>query len=200
MSDPFIIPKEFEELVQGAFENIGPRLAKIMKGVMKENEQTDMGRTENSVTWATYNAVDRALAKGPGVLDTDIIGKSDNRLGLNIGTAVPYAEYIEHGSTHHQSGSPAESKRFVSNMLAWAQRHGFRKKDGSMGTLNEDDIYPLLKKIRDYGTDANPFLEESKRRIAVAVKDDFNQALTALMRQTFGNKVKRSTVDVRVYL
>jgi hypothetical protein len=194
MSDAILPDKVLEECVNGAFAVLGPRIASTMKGRLNQNGSEDTMRLEDSITWATPVAVDTAMGKGK---PTDIIQKPATKYTLHVGTAVPYAPYIEHGSTPHGGSNAAEHERFVANMLDWASRHGWEARDG--GALKESDIYYLLKSIRDNGTSDKPFIAPTKTEYEGKVGGMFSAAIAPLIRNAFGTrKGKKTMIDVHV--
>jgi hypothetical protein len=166
---------------------------------MEAAEIDDTGRTTQSVTWATSVASDKSPMGKDGVQQTDLIDMPANPMEMDIGTAVPYAQYIEHGSQPHQKSSVEESERFITNMLDWARRHGWQKREGATGDLDKNDIYPLLMRIRNYGTDKNPFMQDSRQAIEPLVPAAFAGAIAPLMsRFVRGVFKKQKSITVTV--
>jgi hypothetical protein len=194
MSDSVLDEIYLEKAVNGAFAILGPQIATTMKDRLNQNGSEDTMRLENSITWATPVAVDTVMGKGN---PTDIIQKPTTKYTMHVGTAVPYAPYVEHGSTPHGGSNAAEHERFVTNMLDWARRHGWEARDG--GELKESDIYYLLKKIRDNGTSDMPFVAPTKTEYEGKIGPMFRAAITPRIREAFGKrKGTKTVIDIRI--
>jgi hypothetical protein len=197
LADIIIPMQEWERAVMGAFEAMGPTLVNILKDAMNDTEAQDSGRLIDGVTWATQKHVDRALI-GSRAKDEDVIQKTDNPFEMHVGTANPYAPYVEHGSLPHTNSSgEAATRAFEDNMLAWAKRHGFTKRGRLVETV--DDIYPLLQHIRKTGTDANPFMGAAKTEADKQAQRLFNTAMLPFMRAMMRNrKATRTVIPIQI--
>jgi HK97 gp10 family phage protein len=68
-----------------------------------------------------------------------------------VGTVVDYAPYVEYGSGPHKTN--VGSQDFVDKITTWAMRKGIA------------NPWPIIKHIRKYGTDPQPFMRPALDRM-----------------------------------
>lgn len=129
------------ELVDAAL-NTGGALCveELQSGVSK-----DEGRLHGSLSYATQK---RAARVSGSAGESDGAPQPDKPFLMYLGTRVPYAWYVEHGSGPHNTGNDSEG--FIERITAWAWRHGWA----------EDEMGALINSIRKKGTEKHPFFFE----------------------------------------
>lgn len=184
-----------ERLQEQALEVAGQKVAEMLKDKLDEKEANDTGRVRDSITWATSQATNRAMV-GSAAQEGDVIKPPSVPGIVFIGTAVPYAPYVEYGTyAHGQNREMME--QFINNLLEWAARHGWQARDG--GELKYSDIYPLIKKIRENGTDEMPFVRPVLAELNSGGLSVIRGAFQNLMRKEIDAMPKgTTTIDLNV--
>jgi len=184
------VEKALDRIVEGALESLGAWAAKEMKDEIESSGHNDTGRLKDSITWATSEALDRSLV-GPAAEEGDVIAQPTTKLTLHIGTADGKAPYVEYGTDAHRTDEQKEE--FHQRLLEWCARHGWTSKDG--GPLTLSDIYPVLKKIQEEGTDASPFVQPTKDKMEQSGLSPITAMVNKLIGQEL-NKIPKNTKTV----
>ena len=139
-ADPRVI---MNAKIQGFLAAIGEIAVMLIRKNMTHNDDT--GKTKESVMWRTK--VDMSEAKHEALSKPPVEGV------LYAGSAEPSATYIEYGTMAHSS--PVGMEQFVQAIKEWGMRHG----------IPEDQIYWVIKYIRENGTAAKPFMQQSTEEL-----------------------------------
>jgi hypothetical protein len=132
----------------------------------------DTGRLHDSVSFATP----KIEAKVSGAAEQeDAISKPNTPNTLFIGTACPYAWWVEHGSMPITDGSYTDGK-FRDRIIAWAARHG----------IDEEGARRIAKKVGARGLPSREFMKPSEVEIYEIAKEALAGALV---------KIKDAVID-----
>jgi len=185
-----------DRVVSGATAAIGKALAEEMKDQIEANGSMDTRRLYDSVTWATKDAVGRDLVGGAAE-EGDIISKPLEVGAVHIGSAANEAPYVEYGTGPHTSGGE-DSQAFIDNIVAWANRHGFKAADG--GPATEKSLYFLIQSIRKEGTNEHPFVRPTAVKAqGGAMVGALHNIIAQFLRSEFqGIKLEKTTIDIKI--
>lgn len=160
-----------DEASEGMLRTAGEEGKVLMRKNMKHKDYT--GTTRKSVTWKTK----RSSGKVETDYELDAPATSDR---VVIGSAAPNSSFIEYGTLGHLN--PEGSAEFVREVTDWAMSKG----------IPEDRIYPIIQHIRENGTKAFPFAEQTTldlNMLATQLGGEF----VALFMQKMGYKTSRLT-------
>lgn len=182
------IPGALDRVVQNMLNSIGAAGAEAMRSNLDQDHGMNTERLVGGITYATSTAVDRSKVNGY-VKDSDLPECPSNRTAVNIGTANPYAPYVNYGALPHGQGNgPAEPEEgtFYEKVLEWAAQ----KWGDSPET--RDKAQRIAKSIAENGTDAVPFFEPAFPVIRTAIKAAIREAMAG-----FGHEISPTvwTVD-----
>ena len=173
---------EFSEMpleeAKEPFNTILNAIGKYGVDVMRQKtSQHDFsGDLTNSIMWRT--AIDKSEM---GVADASEIDVPEIPNAVDIGSALEYAYYREHGAGKHVTDY--KSDEFVSSLADWMQERFGISPDSSEG-------YPIFKKllqnVRDH-LDAEPFAINSVDEIRAYA----SKVATKVMSQYWNSKTKQ---------
>jgi hypothetical protein len=120
----------------------------------------DTGRLFQSIAWATPRARDNRT-NGSVLKEGDLPVAPTERFSVNIGTGCPYAPQVNYGSLPMGRGGSGsvdpESGTFQEKIKEWAERHGV----DTSTPEGRSHLFFIMKRIKDKGTDAIEFFENS---------------------------------------
>lgn len=167
----FLKLKEVDILrpVEGILERIGTDAVRVMRRFVGPPfvSQAARGDLENSIMWITANNHSEIPAT-ENLLETPPVHCVD------IGSANDHAFYVEEGSSPHVN--PEGSDEFVAEIEDWVRRMGW----------DEGIAYVIIKKIREEGTDAIPFVKptaDKLQSIALPICKEAIEAFWAKQKQ-----------------
>lgn len=182
-----------DRYMEGALEAMGAFIADMLRDQIEENGSIDEGTLVKSISWATAQATDRS---GGG--DIRPVNAPTKKGVLHVGSADPKAGWVEFGTGPHMANSE-QTAEFEENIRDWASRHGWTGKDGA--ELTVDDVYPLIKKIRENGTTEQPFMRPVHVKLQSGAMMALSGYLTGLMGKEMGKIPKRKQiVDIKIDL
>ena len=143
---------EFDANVQAMLNAVGEVGVQIMRDVMEEKLPNGdaTGNTRKSVMWRTKVTYRRPEHDD----ESEMIDAPPTQATVNIGSAYPNAIFMEYGTSSHIS--PDGSQEFLEAIREWMALRG----------IPEKYFYPIVKKIRDEGTDARPYATETMTRLS----------------------------------
>ncbi len=142
------LEKEVMTLIQAALTDIGAKGAEVIKRNVQDVAY-DTHRLHDSVSFST----DKIEARVEGRAEEgDAIAKPTTPLTLHIGTACPYARWVEMGSAPI---SGTTDGKFRERINEWAARHGF----------SELAAKYIAKKIAARGLPPRPYMKGSEVEI-----------------------------------
>lgn len=148
----------------------------------------DKGRLEDSFSYATAK---KESGVGARAKPSDQVEKPDTTDAVNVGTQVPYATTLEHGSGSFDmaidgDGNPETFQSLLPKIKAWMGRKGIED-DGNFA-------YNITRRILEYGSDAQPFFYESFRRMETVAPN----IIKAQMEQWLIKSKPKSTDVVKI--
>jgi len=160
------VGKALEEGVTAGLNTIGMNATRELK----EATTVDLGRLKGSHTYALMGIQMPkylpSIKTNPGnpnmglvsdiKSDDDVISPVRQRFYLKVGTAVPYAVYVDKGTGAHRTSEDSEG--FIQRITDWGKRKGFTR----------DQIAGLIKVIRHSGTHPHPFMTAAEAYIRFA--------------------------------
>jgi hypothetical protein len=161
----------FDVQIEGMLAAIGEIAVGIIKGNMTHNDDT--GETRKSVMWRTFNQVGKNNT-------AKVLDRPPNQNTVYAGSAEPSAFYIEYGTMAHISNQDWE--KFVAAIKAWAARRG----------IDPEDVYPIIRYIRNNGTEAKPFMQQSRSDLENFLKPLGNECIVRFL-QAIGYKQMHGT-------
>jgi hypothetical protein len=185
MSAPDLVSdiyRQWATYAELALIDIGIRGSEEMRSYLKPDEGVDTERTLKSLSYATSWPTTGARGLKTGdVKQSDLPSPPTapkNSRAVNIGTEVPYAEYLNYGSDPMTSGSKGNGAEpsalsFREKILEWA----IRKWGDSEDTRNIASF--IANKIANEGTTAVPFFEPS----IPVIKKHTNTAMADMMER-----------------
>ena len=173
------IPRAFDRVMQNMLNSIGAAGAEAMRSNLEQDHGMNTERLVGGITYATATAIDRSKMNGL-VKDSDLPEKPGARNIVHIGTANPYAPYVNYGALPHGQGNgPAEPEEgtFYEKVLEWAAQ----KWGDSPET--RDKAQRIAKAIAENGTDAIPFFEPAFPVIRMAMRRATKEASASLGKE-----------------
>lgn len=152
-------------IVQAGLNTIGAAGAEEMRSFLREDAGVDTERLRNSISFASMTATDRS--RNMNVKNTDWLEKPNSPFAVNIGTANPYAPYVNYGSLPiGRGGGSAEPEEgsFREKILQWAIHKWGDSEETRARAMG------IAKAIAEHGTDAIPFFEPSFTGIRMAAR------------------------------
>lgn len=156
---------QMEELLQ----TVGNAGVDIIRDNMSHRDDT--GKTKGSVMWATAQSSGGAIAPDIEELEPPTMGGV-----CYIGSGEPNAGYIEYGTLAHSDGT--DSAAFVAAIKEWAARNG----------IPDKFVGGIIRNIQQNGTDAHPYMKQSKMELRESVKQLGRNFLVKFI-QAMGYKV-----------
>lgn len=146
-----LLPKTLIPAVEGILNDVGAYGQKVMCSQLDRTRSS--GRLEDSVTWQTNQAGSNIRANAK---ETDKIERPSDTGQVDIGTAVPYAPYVEDGTGAHSS--PEGHDQFVEDLKDWFRREFNMDPEAPEGFA---PFWGLYEHIVKNGTRAQPFVTPS---------------------------------------
>lgn len=146
------------EHLRQVLEDYGKAVAEQYKGNLRRDGRPASGRLEQSIT--THVEVDG----GDYVVQMDL---------------EEYWKWIERGTKGRLNGNPARKFPPVGKLLEWIRVKPVIPRPDAKGRIPSPRSLAFLigRKIRDYGTEGKPSLEDAKRDVTAAWRDRIEQAL-----------------------
>lgn len=159
--------------IEAALLVIGEKATEIIQRQVQDVAY-DTGRLHDSISFAT----DKKDAKvGGRAEEGDAIMKPSGSLELHIGTACPYAQWIEMGSAPISESSRTDGK-FRERINEWAARHGF----------SELAAKYIANKIAARGLPPRQFMKSSEIEIYDMAEKTIALAVDKLMNRLLDKK------------
>jgi hypothetical protein len=165
------IRKGLEQAVGAAFSVAGTASVKVIQDSCNSE---DLGRLHDSISYAHKTGGNASARPGSRAEAGDGVPTPDKPFLMYIGTAVPYAVYVEFGSGKHMTGD--DSAGFIERITAWGLRHGFTEKE----------IPNLIRSIRRKGTEKHPFFYANELSVNDIVKSSINTQVSAFFTKMGG--------------
>jgi len=133
--------------IEAVLTRIGEETVPVMKGFIKNNvSRAATGDLEGSIAW-------RTATNHSQVETADDLIEAPPAHCVDIGSANNHAVYVDRGSGPHLN--PEGSEEFVAEIKDWVRRMGW----------DESVAFPIIKNIREQGTDAIPFIEPTGNKL-----------------------------------
>jgi len=171
--------KGLDRVVQAMLNSVGAAGAEAMRSELAPDHGINTERLVGGITFATATAIDRSNVSSL-VKESDLPEKPSDRATVAIGTANPYAPYVNYGALPHGQGNGSaepEEGTFYEKVLEWAEA-----KFGS-SPETRDIAQRIAKSISENGTDAVPFFEPAFPKIRMAIKAGVKEASRNLGRE-----------------
>lgn len=173
------IKDKLDEAIYNGLMHLGQDVQSMMYNNLLDAPSVDTGRLIDSIAYRTDKMPSPVMAGG-SAQEVDKISKPETTYTVKVGTACPYAPFIEHGSGPHsgESVGAENTGSFDERIREWAARHGITE---------ERDIYWLKKKIAQRGVKANPFLAPTEAqmqggRASAYVQKEIDRVLKGIIK------------------
>lgn len=171
--------KGLDRIVQEMLNSVGAVGAEAMRSELSADHGINTERLIGGITFATATKLDRSNVSSL-TKETDLPEVPPDRRTLYIGTANPYAPYVNYGARPHGEGNGSaepEEGTFYEKVLEWAEA-----KFGS-SPETRDMAQRIAKSISANGTTAIPFFEPAFPKIRMAIKAGVKEASRHLGRE-----------------
>jgi hypothetical protein len=184
------ITRQIEEAAERALHAAGVDIAQSMKAHIADGVEGP-SRLEDSVTYATKRVLDRNMV-GPRAADEHVIKQPTEANVLKVGTASPYAKYVNWGSLPigQGPGAGAEPGSLREHILDWA----IEKFGDSEET--RDFAEGVVQKVIREGTTGFDFLGMTRADAQRIMATTFASAFRLHSRQGFVPTVTEIPVNI----
>lgn len=174
---------------------------KLIADVMKDRliAYTRAGRTSDSITYAFRTQSKSMVNKdivGSRSGSEDIISIPGSVMELHVGTAVPYAQYINDGMEPIGAGvgsaePEADGSTFRKHLLAWGIETFGASPEGI------STAYAVMQHIADHGTSPKPFMIETYYAAEEVIATAMRNAIKRTAEKAFAVPL-RTVIEVKV--